>query len=104
MGTTSSGIFTGSSQFSADFQNSITRAVGLASLPISQYKSDVAKLQSQSDALGGIDTKFAALQTAVRGITDAMSGASFQTEISDTTVVSATLGDGAQEGTYSVDV
>ena len=104
MGTTSSAIFTGSSKFSADFQNTITRAVGLASLPITQYKSDVTKLQSQSDALGGIDTKFAALQTAVQGISQAISGSSFQTEVSDTSAVSATVGDGALEGTYSVDV
>ena len=95
MGTTSSAIFTGSSQFSADFQNTITRAVGLASLPITQYNSDVTKLQSQSDALGGIDTKFAALQTAVQGIADAMSGSSFQTEVSDTSAVSATVCAGA---------
>ena len=64
MGTTSNAIFTGSSQFSTDFQNSITRAVNLASMPITQLKSDVTKLQSQSDALSGIDAKFAALQSA----------------------------------------
>src|SRR5215831_16837633 len=97
MGTTSSAIFTGSSKFSTDFQNTITRAVGLASLPITQYKSDVTNLQSQSDALGGIGTKFAALQTAVQGISQALSGSSFQTDISDTSAVSATLGEGAQE-------
>src|SRR5205823_284466 len=104
MGTTSSAIFTGSSQFSTDFQNSITRAVNLASMPITQLKSDVAKLQSQSDALSGIDAKFAALQSAVQGIGQAMGGASFQTEVSNTAAVSATVSDGAMEGTYSIDV
>ncbi|MEO8597958.1 MAG: flagellar filament capping protein FliD [Candidatus Solibacter sp.] len=104
MGTTSSTLFTGSSQFAADFQNSITRAVGMASLPITQMKRDVISLQGQSDALGTINTQFTALQTALAGITQAMSGASFQADVSDSSLVSATLGNGAMEGTYSVDV
>ena len=103
MGTTSA-AFTGSSQFSTDFQNSIKRAVDMASLPITLMTKDVTTLQSQSDTLDTINTKFAALQTAVKGMSDAMSGSSFQADISNTAVVSATLGDTALEGTYSIDV
>ena len=99
-----SAVFTGSSQFSADFQNSIKRAVGMASLPITMMTKDVTTLQSQSDTLDKINTKFATLQTAVKGMSAAMLGSSFQAEISNTNVVSATLGDAAQEGTYSIDV
>jgi flagellar hook-associated protein 2 len=99
-----SAVFTGSSQFSTDFQNSIKRAVDMASLPITLMTKDVTTLQSQSDTLDTINTKFAALQTAVQGMSDAMLGSSFQAEISDPAVVSATLGDAAQEGTYSIDV
>src|SRR5437899_11389537 len=104
MGTTSNAIFTGSSQFSTDFQNSITRAVNLASMPITQLKSVVTKRQSQSDALSGIDAKFAALQTAVQGVSQAIGGASFATEVSNTTAVSATVSNGAMAGTYTYDV
>jgi len=107
MGTTTSAIFTGSSQFSQDFQNSITRAVNLASQPITQMQADVKALQSQSDVLSGtngIDTQFAALQSAVQAISQAMSGSSFQTDISNTSALSATVSDGAMEGTYSIDV
>ena len=76
----------------------------MASLPITLMTKDVTTLQSQSDTLDTINTKFATLQTAVKGMSDAMLGSSFQAEISDHAVVSATLGDAAQEGTYSIDV
>jgi len=99
-----SAVFTGSSQFSTDFQNSIKRAVDMASLPITLMTKDVTTLQSQSDTLDKINSKFATLQTAVKGMSAAMLGSSFQAEISNTNVVSATLGDAAQEGTYSIDV
>jgi flagellar capping protein FliD len=99
-----SAVFTGSSQFSADFQNSIKRAVGMASLPITLMTKDVTTLKSQSDTLDTINTKFASLQTAVKGMSAAMLGSSFQAEISNPAAVSATLGDAAQEGTYSIDV
>ncbi len=104
MGTTSSAIFTGSSQFSQDFQNSITRAVSIASLPITQMNTEVTHLQSQATALTGIDTLFTALQTAIQGIGQAIGGASFDTDISNTSAVNATVSDGAMEGTYSIDV
>jgi flagellar hook-associated protein 2 len=103
MGTTSSAMFTGSSQFSADFQNVIDRAVAIASLPISQLNHDLTALENQSSDLSGIDSKFAALQAAVTGIGEAMTSA-FETDISDPAVVSATVGAGAVEGNYSIQV
>ena len=48
MGTTSSGFFTGSSQFSTDFQNVISRATAIASLPITQLNTDKTNLSSQA--------------------------------------------------------
>ena len=108
MGTISSPIFTGSSQFSQDFSTAITNAVNLASLPITQMQGDVTSLQNRSTALSdptsGIAAKFAALQSAVQGISQAMSGSSFQTDVSNPSVVSATVSDGAMEGSYSIDV
>jgi flagellar hook-associated protein 2 len=108
MGTINNPIFTGSSQFSQDFANTITNAVKLASLPITQLQNDVTTLQNQASALSnpstGIGARFAALQSAVQGIDQAMRGSSFQTDISNTSAVSATASDGAMEGSYSIDV
>ena len=83
------GIFTGTSAYSQDFQNVINRAVAIASLPITLLTNQQAALTNQSNELSTIDTKFTALQTAIQGIAEAMSGSSYQTTISDPKSVSA---------------
>jgi len=104
MGTTNNAIFTGSSQFSKDLQSVVQRTVDIASLPITQMKSDLTGLQNQSTALSGIDAKLATLQAAVQKIQDAMSGGAFEASVSAPTKLTVSLGDGAMEGVYSVDV
>ena len=103
MGTTT-GVFTGSSHFSQDFSNVVSRATAIASLPITQLNADKTKLTDQAGALTGLDGKFSALQTSLQGIADALSGSSFQADISDPSKVAITLGDGAMEGNYTIDV
>src|SRR5262249_25338683 len=97
-------IFTGSSQFSQDFQSLIQRAVKIASLPITQLNSELTGLQDQSTALDALDTKFSALGNAISGIQNAVSGASFNSTVSDSSVVGVTLGAGVSEGNYSIEV
>ena len=107
MGTTSSAtssLFTGSSQFAQSLQASITQAVNIASLPITQLQNEVTTLQNQSSDLSGIDSKFASLQTAISGIDQAMDGSSYETDISDTSVVSATPSTGVMAGNYTIEV
>jgi flagellar hook-associated protein 2 len=104
MATSSSGIFTGSSQFSADFQNVISRATAIASLPITQLNTDKTNLSSQADALTGLDGKFKALQAAVQGIADSLTGSAFQATVSDPTKASVSVSTGAAEGDYTIDV
>ena len=98
------GIFTGTSAYSQDFQNLISRAVAIASLPIQLLTGQQTTLTNQSNELSTIDTKFAALQTAIQGISDAMSGSSYQTSVSDPKSVSASVSDGVAEGIYSINV
>jgi flagellar capping protein FliD len=107
MGTTSSAtsaIFNGNSRYSSDFAAVITRATAIASLPISQLKADQTGLSDQSTALTTLGSKFSALQTALDSISQAMGGSSFQSQVSDSSKVSVTLGDGAMEGNYSIEV
>jgi flagellar hook-associated protein 2 len=104
MGSTTNAIFTGGSQFSADFQNVITRAVNIASLPITQLNNQKTTLTSQSTALSSLDASFVVLQSAVAGIANAFGGSSLQASISDTSKVSVALGSTAAEGTYSINV
>lgn len=102
--TNTTGIFTGTSAYSADFQNLIDRAVAIASLPINLLTAQQTALNSQSTELNTLDTKFSALQTAIQGITTALGGASFVSTSSAPTLVTATLGDGAAEGIYNITV
>jgi len=102
--SSTSAIFNGNSRYSTDFQAVIERAAAIASLPISQLKAQKTDLSDQSTALASLDGKFAALQTAVDGIGRALGGSSFQASASDSSKLSVTLGDGATEGNYSIEV
>ena len=102
--TSSSSLFNGNSRYSADFQAVIDRTVAIASLPISQLKAQQTTLSDQTTALTGLDAKFNGLQSAVDQITAAVGGAAFEASVEDTSKLTATLGDGAQEGNYSVQV
>lgn len=105
MGTTSTNaIFNGTSRFSQDFQNVITRATGIASLGISQLNADKTVLSAQTTAMKSLDDIFTKLQTAATGLQDSLNGASFQAEVSDPTKLTATVGQGAVENNYSVEV
>ncbi|MFY9724466.1 MAG: flagellar filament capping protein FliD [Bryobacteraceae bacterium] len=99
----SPGTFTGASEYSADLQNVISRAVAIAELPITQLTNQESALQSQSSALSSIDSDLSALQTAIQGVGSAMSG-SYQADISNPDVVSASTSAGAVAGSYSIEV
>ncbi len=96
--------FSGTSTYASDLQNTITRDVQIASLPIAQLQSDQTALTAQSTELGTLDGKFTSLQTAVQAIDTAVSGSSFDTTVSNPNAVGANLSDGASEGNYSIQV
>src|SRR5262245_30484911 len=105
MGTTSTNsIFNGTSRFSTDFQNVITRAQSIASLGISQLNNDKAVLSKQTTAMKDLDGIFQRLQAAAAGLQDALDGSNFQAEVSDTSKLTATVGNGAVEHNYTVEV
>jgi flagellar hook-associated protein 2 len=104
MASSTSGIFTGSSQFSNDFQQVITRAVAIASLPIQQVQTTVANLQSQSSELSTLNTSFTALQTAINNLQSALGLGSYSGTSSVTTVASVSLSGTPSAGTYSLEV
>ena len=99
----SSGTFTGASDYSQDLQDVISRAVAIAELPVTQLTNQESALQSQSTELSTIDSDLTALQTAIQGVGTAMSG-SYQAEVSNPDLVSASVGAGAVAGTYSIEV
>ncbi len=100
----SSAIFNGTSRFSSDFQAVISRAVGIASLPIGQLNAAKTTISSQSTALSAIDSKFNFLQTAIQTLASAAGSGSLTSSVSIPGVVQATVAAGATEGTYSIEV
>ena len=102
--TTSSTVFNGNSRYSSDFQAVIDRTVAIASLPISALQAQKTGLADQTTALTGLEGKFTAIQDALDKISGALGGSSFDAAVSDSSKLSVTLGEGAQEGEYSVQV
>jgi flagellar hook-associated protein 2 len=104
MGTTSSSTFLGNSAFSADLQQVITRAVNIASLPITQLQNQLGTLTSQQTELQTLGSKFQSLQNALGSLDSASSADSFSASIDNQSVASVSVASGAQAGNYSIDV
>lgn len=106
-GTTASNgstLFNGTSRFSSDFQNVISRSVAIASLPIQQLQSEVATLQSQSSAITSLQSGFTGIQSAIQQLQNAITKGSLATSSSDTTIAQPTIAAGARAGTYTLNV
>src|SRR5712692_10431581 len=99
----SSGSFNGSSKFSSDFRQVLTRAVSIASLPAKQMQNEQLKLTSQQSALQSLQSTFSSLQTALENIGSAASGRQVAA-VSDTSLVRATASADALDGTYNMEV
>lgn len=94
-------IFTGSSSYSQDFQNLITRAVSIASLPLTQLNNQQTALSKQSNELSTLATQFSALQSSVQSVDSALSS-SFTATNSASSVVAVSTSSGAVPGAYSI--
>lgn len=105
MGTIPNTIyFTGVSSYSADFQSVISRAVAIASFPLTLMQNTENTLQSKAYALKDLDTKFTAIQTAVASLNTAIGPSSFTATSSDPSSVAATASAGALAASYTVEV
>jgi flagellar hook-associated protein 2 len=106
MGTTTStpAAFLGNSAFSSDLQQVITRAVNIASLPITQLQNQLGSLTGQQTELQTLGSKFQSLQNALDSIDSASSANSFAATVDSPSIASASVASGAQAGNYSVDI
>ncbi|SPE30372.1 hypothetical protein SBA3_1650022 [Candidatus Sulfopaludibacter sp. SbA3] len=95
--------FSGSSTFSSSFQQVLTRAVQLASLPMQQMQNHVNDLTNQQTALSQLESSFVSLDTSLQNI-GAASGGTIAANVSDPSVVTAATTASAQPGTYSIQV
>jgi flagellar hook-associated protein 2 len=102
--TTAATSFSGQSQFAASLQQVITRAVGIASLPLDADQATLTTLTGQQASLQGLDADFSNLQTSVTALQTALSSDSLSSSVSDGSIVSATVGSSANPGVYSIHV
>src|SRR6185437_857296 len=103
MGSSSSAVFSGQSSFSADFQQVLTRAVAIASLPMQAMQNAEAKLLAQQQAINGLQSNFSSLQNAFAAVATNSSG-TVTAQSSQGSAVVATTTAGALSGTYSIEV
>jgi flagellar hook-associated protein 2 len=97
-------LFNGTSRFSNDFTQVITRSVAIASLPLTQMQQQRAKSSDESTALKTIEAKVLALQGVLTGIEGSLGARSSQTSSSDTAIVWPSSTDGVAEGSYTLQV
>jgi flagellar hook-associated protein 2 len=104
MSTSTSPIFNGSSSFSSDFAQVISRAVSIASLPITQLNNQDNALTGEQTALSSLSTSFTSLQSSIAAMSTAAASGNYSLSYSDSTVASATATSGATAGSYTLEV
>lgn len=95
--------FSGSSTYSSSFQQVLTRAVQIASLPGLELEATVNTLTNQESAMTGLETTFSSLENALESVNTAAQG-SVAATVSDTSVLTATASSTAEAATYQVTV
>ncbi len=95
--------FTGVSNYAASLQQVLSRAVGIASLPLDQDEATLSSLETTQSDLEGLDSVFTTLQESVQSLQSAATTGLLSASTSDSTV-SATVGAGASAGTYTISV
>jgi flagellar hook-associated protein 2 len=91
-----------SSSYSSDLQQVLSRAVAIASLPLTQLNSTLTNLQNRSAELQTLNGKFSAVQSAVQAMSTAASSTSAQ--VSDSSVIAAQSDATAAAGSYAIHV
>src|SRR5579863_6721405 len=75
---------TGSSSFSTDLQNSVNRAVAIASLPLQELQADQSTISGQTSELNTLGTLFGTLQTSIQSLGSAAAGNAVTASVDDT--------------------
>lgn len=102
--STSTSGFSGTSTYASDLQAVITRAVAIASMPITQLESQQTTFTNQQSELQTLGTDFQNLQNAFSAVDSATGSGSLTPTVDNTSVVSAAAGSGVLAGTYAVDI
>ncbi len=103
-GISATPTFNGSSTYASQLQETITRAVTIASLPITQLQNSESTLTGRQSELQTIDNSFAAMQTAVNNLNSSTGTGAFSAAVSNTGIASASISQGILAGSYTLDI
>ena len=96
--------FTGSSSYSADLQNAISRAVGFASLPLQVLQNKQNDATNQRTALQSLSSTFQSMQNSVNALNNSVGAGSYVANLSSSSVASASTSSGVTAGSYSLNI
>jgi flagellar hook-associated protein 2 len=96
--------FAGVSKFATSLQQVLTRAVGIASLPLNLDEAKLTTLNTTQTDVQGLDSAFTALKQSVASLQSAVTSGLLSASVSGGSAVSATVGAGATAGTYTIEV
>ena len=96
--------FSGVSKFATSLQQVLTRAVGIASLPLGLDEAQLTTLNTTQTDVQGLETAFKTLQGSVTSLQSAVTSGLLTASLSDASTVTATVGTGATSGSYTISV
>src|ERR1700686_4331689 len=92
--------FTGVSKFASSLQQVLARSVGIASLPLNSLQAGLTTLNDRQSSLQGLDADFSNLQQSITQLQSTVTAGLLTASLSNSSIVSATVGSGATAGTY----
>jgi len=95
---------TGSSTFATDLQNSVNRALQIASLPMQTLQADQSTADSHISELSQLGGLFSSLQTSLQSLASGAGSNAMSASVADPSVLQANLSGSPLPGTYTVDV
>ncbi len=98
------GSFAGVSKFADSLQSVLSRAVGIAALPLQSLNAGLTTLTARQSALQSLEGTFLSLQQSVTSLQSTVKSNILSSSVSDGSVVSASVSSGALAGTYSIEV
>ncbi|HZU22611.1 MAG TPA: flagellar filament capping protein FliD [Terriglobales bacterium] len=96
--------FNGTSTYSSDLQQVITRELQIASLPMQLLQNQQSQLTSEQTAMQSLSSSFSGVQSAITGIDSATGLSTYGATVSDPSVANATVSSGVLNGTLTLDV
>src|SRR3954454_21459925 len=96
--------FSGTSRFASSLHQVLTRAIGIAALPLHSLDARQTTLNDRLSGLQKLDVRFSSLQASLGAIQRMIGSGVLSSSVSNGSVISAAIESGAGAGVYSIEV